>query len=132
MIDAIDWSAMTVKQEAEGEPYAGKLAVAFVIVNRMEKKRRCASDIVLAPWQFSCWNTESPTKMRLEVDLSLSIWRDSYAAASAAFHRTVEDPTRGSTSYLNPRLCTEAQRQRAGYEKSSIRASIGQHEFFIA
>jgi len=132
MIDQVDWIALTVKQEAEGEEYEGKLAVAFVIVNRMAQKKRSASDVVLAPWQFSCWNTESLTKMRLEVDMMNAAWRDSYAAASAAFHRTVDDPTRGATSYLNPDLCSPSQQVNAGYAKSIVRATIGRHDFFIA
>ena len=44
--------AMTVLQEAEGESYAGKLAVAFTIVNRGDN----IIATVFRPWQFSCWN----------------------------------------------------------------------------
>src|SRR5574337_170238 len=64
---------VTIYQEAAGEPYAGKLAVAEVIRARM---RRCyASDgtvagTVLRAWQFSGWNTDAGAVriMSLQID----------------------------------------------------------------
>lgn len=132
-MDDLDWIALTVKQEAEGEADDGKLAVAFVIVNRMREKGRGAADIVLAPWQFSCWNTDSPTRGRLgDVSLASPLWLACYRAAAAAYYGLLPDPTRGSTSYLNPVVCSDAQRARAGYRLSAVRAEIGRHHFFIA
>lgn len=132
MIDDLDWIALTVKQEAEGELREGKLAVAFVIVNRMAQQNRSASQIVLAPFQFSCWNTDSPTKARLDPAMTTSVWRESYEAAALAYYHAVTDPTRGSTSYLNPAGCTPAQQKRAGYDPAKVRATIGHHHFFVA
>ena len=42
--DDLVWLATTVAMEAEGEPWEGKLAVAWVLVNRMAG-RQSASEI---------------------------------------------------------------------------------------
>lgn len=133
MISDVDWIAMTVKMEAEGEAYQGKLAVAYVIVNRMHEKGRSASDIVLAPFQFSCWNTKEPTRGRLDdQETNRQVWLDSYKAAWAALYGLQPDPTRGSTSYLNPAVLTHQQMKNAGYNAARVREKIGAHHFFVA
>ena len=65
-------AAITIWQEARGEAYEGKLAVAEVIRNRM--KERYASDgtvagTVLRARQFSGWNTEDVNRIpSLKID----------------------------------------------------------------
>lgn len=133
MISDVDWIAMTVKMEAEGETFKGKLAVAYVIVNRMRQKGWSASDVVLQPYQFSCWNTTEPTRKRLDdQETNRKVWIDSYSAAWAALHGLQDDPTRGATSYLNPDGCTPQQMKNAGYATPKVRAEIGRHHFFVA
>lgn len=57
-----DWFAIvTIAQEAIGESYEGKVAVAEVIRNRMAKKYTSDGTVigtVLWKWQFSGWNPE--------------------------------------------------------------------------
>ncbi len=99
--------AKTLSGEARGEPTAGKVAVAFVILNRADR-RAFAGDLAgqggaveavcLAPWQFSCWNESDPNRERL-----LELEPEGYAgeleiARTALSGRTV-DPTRGADSY---------------------------------
>lgn len=58
------WGALTVWAEARGEPYAGQVAVARVIRNRV--RLGWAHDVVgvvLAPYQFSCYNTQDPNRL---------------------------------------------------------------------
>jgi len=129
MIRDVDWIALTVKQEAEGEPYIGKLAVAYTIVNRMARFHRSAARIVLAPYQFSCWNTNSPTRLRLDVDMTDPVWRDSYQAAQSALDKTQPDPTHGATHYLNPHVLPVLP---DWYAKEKVLATIGHHEFLVA
>jgi len=55
----------TIWQEARGEPFLGKLAVAQVIRNRMDRKYNSDGTVagtVLAPYQFSGWNTKDPNR----------------------------------------------------------------------
>ena len=56
---------MTIWQEARGESLLGKIAVATVIRNRMSRKYNSNGSIagtVLAPYQFSGWNTDDKTR----------------------------------------------------------------------
>src|SRR5690242_9293677 len=65
-------AAVTIWQEARGEAYAGKLAVAEVIRNRI--KERYASDgtvagTVIRPKQFSGWNSSDSNRIpSLQID----------------------------------------------------------------
>ena len=55
----------TIWQEARGEPFLGKLAVAQVIRNRVLRKYTSDGTVagtVLSPSQFSGWNTEDPSR----------------------------------------------------------------------
>lgn len=56
----------TIWQEARGESYIGKLAVAQVIRNRMARKYSSDGTVfgtVLRPYQFSGWNTEASNRI---------------------------------------------------------------------
>ena len=56
----------TIWQEARGEPFLGKLAVAQVIRNRVLLKYNSDGTVagtVLAPYQFSGWNTKDPNRV---------------------------------------------------------------------
>jgi spore germination cell wall hydrolase CwlJ-like protein len=59
---------MTIRQEADSEPFAGKVAVAEVIRNRMMTNYHSDGTVegtVLAPFQFSGWNTQDPNRRRV-------------------------------------------------------------------
>lgn len=60
--------ALTVYGEAGGENIASKRAIAWIIRNRMAKKRWGDSyqKIVVRPSQFNCWNTKDPNYARLQ------------------------------------------------------------------
>lgn len=60
------WGIMTVRGEAAGEPYEGKLAVAETIRRRMRTRyasKGSAVSTVLHPQQFSIWNTTDPGRI---------------------------------------------------------------------
>lgn len=92
--------ALTIWQEAGGESYVGKLAVAYVIRNRAKNQGKSISDIVLKAWQFSAWNTDSPTRMNIDAidDGKLA---ECIKAALAATWYLEPDPTNGAAYYLN-------------------------------
>lgn len=104
-ITCIKW---TVAMESEAEPFVGKLAVAFCIVNRAKQWRQSISDVCFRAWQFSAWNTDSPTRMRLD-DISDEIMDAAKEAAEAALFGQVPDPTNGAVYYMNVEL-VKAQR----------------------
>ncbi len=90
----------TVAMEAGGEPYRGKLAVAHVLCNRVRWKNSSLSDICFAPWQFSCWNTDAPTRMNLD-KLTEDLFAECLKALLAAQYKLESDPTGGAVFYLN-------------------------------
>jgi len=144
--DPLVLMALTVLGEAEGEPYAGKLAVAHVIVNRMRKGNLSVADTVLAPWQFSCWNPGDPRKLFLTnvilkeaKNVLPGLWEQCVQACEAAMNEPETDPTAGATHYVVIDLwsCDDEKRKRArwhslqciaeGITKELVR--IGRHVF---
>jgi N-acetylmuramoyl-L-alanine amidase len=99
---------VTVFQEAEGEPYQGKLAVAHVIRNRMEEKFFSDGTVpstVLRDRQFSGWNGNSPSRVRsVCIDDSSQAVKDCIGAWADSAEG--DDPTAGAVSYYNPALVT--------------------------
>jgi spore germination cell wall hydrolase CwlJ-like protein len=101
------WLTATVWMEARGESRQGKLAVAYVLLNRLATKRwgERAGEVCLAPLQFSCWNHDSPTRKFLaRVDEMAGSWIDSENAVALAIHGVKPDPTEGALHYYNPNV----------------------------
>jgi hypothetical protein len=86
--------------EAGGEPYQGKLAVAWVLQNRRTKRSRSLLDVCLDPYDFSAWNTDSPTRMNLD-QLSDGQFAECLKAAIGACFGLEGDPTSGAEFYMN-------------------------------
>lgn len=95
--------ALTIWGEARGEPYEGKLGVAWVLRNRAKRWKFKMSRVVLKAWQFSFWNTDDPSRDDIsDIDPDSPIWLECLKAASAAYFELGEDPTKGAIYYLNP------------------------------
>lgn len=79
-------AAITIWQEARGESYEGKLAVAQVIRNRMKRKYTSDGTVagtVLHPYQFSGWNTDGKSRVAsVAVDTQSVEYKDSLTAWS--------------------------------------------------
>jgi len=124
--DEIYFLVFTVVQEAGGEPFEGKLGIAYVVMNRGGS----IIDTVLRGYQFSCWNTESPTRLNIDT-IPNEVLMESCKAASAAFFKLVPDPTKGATHYLNEEI---TKRIRGGtlpgwFDEKKVTARIGRHTF---
>lgn len=137
-ISDVDWIANTVIMEAGGEPWEGQLAVAWVVVRRAKSRAQSISDVVLAPWQFSAWNTDSPTRARLD-NTNDEGWASAYRAACAAYFDLAPDPTGGATFYLNvdtvlrvagrlPKWARDPDNPKIADERR-VTARIGAHTF---
>jgi N-acetylmuramoyl-L-alanine amidase len=123
-------AALTIWQEAQGEPYQGKVAVGEVIRNRMA--RLYSSDGTVAgtvakPWQFSSWNLDSVDRTRLILSLRLDdsdagvnaclgAWRDAVAGSTFA---------NGAVLYANLSVSSPSWVPNA-----TQAAKIGNHTFF--
>jgi len=121
-------AVITVFQEAEGEPYVGKLAVAEVIRNRMRARYQSDGTLagtVLRQFQFSGWNSNSPNRTRsVQIDDDSLVVKDCARAWTEA--NTGTDIAKGALLYLNPKLANPDWLNRV-----HIVAAFGNHQFFI-
>lgn len=123
------WMTATVWMEARGESRQGKLAVAYVILNRFRRligEDARVGEVCLAPKQFSCWNADSPTRKALaRVDELSPSWVDSANAVELALAGAKPDPTGGARHYYNPSVASPA------WDKGQTRprVTIGHHVF---
>lgn len=94
--------ARTVKAEAGNQPREGKIAVAWVIRNRMtDAKHRwptTGASVCLQAFQFSCWNTDSPVRRNI-TRWTEDEMREYYEIVAAVFGGIEPDPTKGSCHY---------------------------------
>lgn len=133
-IDDLTLMAGTVLMEAGGESFEGKVAVAWVIVNRDAKtKDEGLDDVVWSPFQFSAWNTDNKMRAALQTRMlhEPALWNECMKAGAAALWGFIPDPTHGANMYLNPALTKQI---RGGtlpdwYDASKVTAVIGHHEF---
>lgn len=141
--------AMLVWGEARGETPQGKLAVAYVPVERrkrrLEMKKSSGNslrEIILTPYQFSCFNPTDPNRDKLLRPVEsegLLGWAACWSAAVAALTGQSENPAPGATHYVVRRLWSRpsaAGRRPKWFEEPCIKsgttsfiASIGNHVF---
>ena len=118
-------AALTIYLEARGESFAGKMAVAAVIRNRMNHKYHSDGTIrgtVLRAKQFEPWIGRSPEEVRFnpsnrKMQESLLAWN---------LVQDGRNVVNGAVLFYNPTLVT-APRWAQVYQKV---AKIGGHEFF--
>ena len=129
--DALTLWASTVFLEASGETFEGMCAVSWVIRHRMDRGKLSVHEIVLQPFQFSCWN---PPRNRSEARLISAegtSWENAWKASSGALWRLLPDPTDGADHYLNEAL---TKKIRGGtlplwFDPEKVTAKIGAHTF---
>ncbi len=117
---------MCVYGEARGEPFEGKLAVAKVVMNRVAEGGwygGSIKDVVLKPYQFSCFNTWDPNFAKLFYP-NKRAWKQCFKAAWNAYSEMMGDPTDGATHYCVTRI--NPPWVRAMEETNRI----GNHKFF--
>ena len=123
----LDTTARTVWGEARGEPYEGKVAVAWVVRNRAAHGGwwgQTPHDVCVQPYQFSCWNLNDPNREKMmELDDSNEMFTVCIKAVKEAFAGTI-DPTDGATHYAVSTL------QPAWAVKATKTVTIGNHTFY--
>lgn len=123
------WATLTIWQEARGEPYEGKAAVAEVILTRMRRKYLSDGTVVgtvLKPWQFSCWNTDDPNRLHAAVlddadggvAMCRQAWRDALAGSSVV---------PGAVQYYNPNGVPQTP---SWADASKLVGVVGAHRFY--
>jgi spore germination cell wall hydrolase CwlJ-like protein len=125
------WAVLTIWQEARSEPQDGRVAVAEVIRNRLAKKYNCSgksvADCVLAPLQFSGWNSHDPNRIfAATIDDDDPIVAQCYDAWNAAQSGTTV--AHGALLYLNPAIAVSPPPWVAACVEV---ARIGRHVFYV-
>ena len=111
--DDLTLAASTVHLEAEGEPWPGPLAVAWVIRHRMESWHSSIKRVILGPEgvayddgrpfePFSCWGDDYRVAARARLASATDIARErAWRAAAGALWDHELDPVLGAFFYLN-------------------------------
>jgi spore germination cell wall hydrolase CwlJ-like protein len=121
VIDDEELATLTIWMEARGESQEGRTAVAEVIRNRAKKKT--VAEVVLAPYQFSCWNTQDPNRIKAaQLHRNDALYLECLAAWKAA---ATTNLTKGATHYFNPKTANPSW--KALGKKT---ATIGSHDFY--
>ena len=112
----INLIARVVYGESRGEPYEGQVAVAAVILNRLESNQFPNSiyDIVYAPRQFSVVNDNQ---------INLKPNDKAYKAVKDAMAGT--DPTNNALYFWNPKTAVKSK----FLSSRDIQVQIGNHVF---
>lgn len=125
--------ATTIFLEAGGESIKGKLAVGWVVLNRVKLGRRHygsgggISGVCLKPFQFSCFNSNDPGLGKsLGINKNSQVYMSCLEAAREVLAGKVEDPTGGATHYFNPRVCGIPKWSRG----MDFCGQIGRHFFY--
>lgn len=118
----------TIAMEARGEGPDGELAVAFVLRNRMNDGRWGSNlaSVVLAPEQFSGWNTSDPNRKTLaEMKNDDPVLQGAAKALELAFSG-LTDITEGATHYYS----VKAKAPPFWITKGTFTVQIGNHRFY--
>jgi len=130
----LDQLARTIVGEARGEDWAGQVAVAWTVVNRVraahgDGPRWWGTDVagvVHADAQFSCWFDAQASRLK-----ALSIhsvpYRVAMEAALAVLNGHEPDPTGGATHYHVTAMPTPP----VWAAKLRPTVSIGAHSFYV-
>ena len=101
-----------IQSEAGLEPFEGKVAVAYVAINRVEMSGQAIETILRQPRQFAIFPR-------------VVVSEDSWLAAKTVLARRQPDPTRGADHFYNPIV----KPWPAWYDERHITARIGRHNF---
>ena len=120
--------ALVIWREARGESYAGKVAVASVIRNRVNATRLPDQwdDVIERKWQFSSMTAPGDAMLVQWPHDGDQSWLDSMNVAEGVFDGTIADNTDGSTLYANLSVC----HPNWNFAELTQTAIIGAHTFF--
>ncbi len=123
--DQMPYLAMTIYGEAEGQNLASKIAVGWVIRNRVEANNpqwgTTYEFVVKAPAQFDCWFPGPNNLGRIE-NASGPAWQQSMAAAQQVMASPASaDAVPGALQYYSP----ATQEKKEGYQVFQLKNASG-------
>jgi N-acetylmuramoyl-L-alanine amidase len=127
-MDSVNLMARTIYGEARGESTAGQEAVANVIINRLKRQGwygKTVHDVILKPYQFSCW-LESDPNFNLLLSIHLKLDKQ-VAIACKAVNLELVDNTNGATHYHTKQIKPSWTNNHHLMQKT---IEIGNHIFY--
>jgi N-acetylmuramoyl-L-alanine amidase len=133
VVHPILWLAINTWMEARGEPYLGKLAVAYTTANRAKDPQwpEGITDVIWQGYQFSWTNPADPNRMKLDdIDMDDPVFGECLKAATDAYYGLAPDPSRGATHYLNKTaVLNESGKLPGWWANLTELVVIGKHAF---
>lgn len=136
-VDDLIAGAYTVLGEARAESYMGQLAVANVIVNRLNKptyfKSKSIWEVCHARLQFSMWNnsTDKNLEITMAIPFSDKKFLVALTAMLTAISGTLPDPTFNADHYHTIVKPDYAKEWPPAWGKLNLRTvDIGAHRFY--
>jgi spore germination cell wall hydrolase CwlJ-like protein len=130
LVDERDYLIRTIAFEVSGETEVGKVAVAYVILNRKKSGRwgDTIKDVVTSPSQFEPWTTRWREVVGLSPDDSR--YQSAAIIADAVLSGQTPDPTAGATHFLNPVIVWERRGGSLPLWARGEGRPIGRHTFY--
>ncbi|MCS6925917.1 MAG: cell wall hydrolase [Candidatus Binatia bacterium] len=125
----LDILARTIWGEAEGEPWLGKVAVAWVVRNRWLRRSwygQTIGEICTKARQFSCWSDQGRAAQMAALSLDDPVLQECYLIGLAVVLGRLRDPTGGATHFLNLSALKTPPRW---YNPNEVTRKIGNHTF---
>lgn len=134
-LSTVDLLACCIYAESRGEPEAGQEAVAGVVRNRSQRRRKTFKEIILAPKQFS-WINDNNLYLTLNArERETKQWlKCKIIATRAVYDSSFPDPSLGADHYLNVELTKKLYGKlprwaEEGIRKGKVTVKIGRHTF---
>lgn len=128
LIRADLWGIVTIRAEADAEPFEGKVAVGKTIRNRMRFRYASNGTVagtVLAPLQFSCWNAKDTPRRADWANIQMEDPLTAEAVRAWEASKTY-DGIKGAVLYHNPKTAPNPQWKN----KARFIVQIGNHAFY--
>jgi spore germination cell wall hydrolase CwlJ-like protein len=131
-VDERDYLIRTIAFEASDETEVGKVAVAYVVLNRMKSGRwgDNIKAVVTHPGQFEPWMVRRRHIETLSVNDPR--YRSAAIVADAVLSGRTPDPTAGATHFLNPTIVRERRGGSLPSWAIGEGRSIGRHIFYFS
>jgi hypothetical protein len=140
-LEPLQIMGLTVYGEARGENRAGRIAVATVILERVEHRDwdgKTIEDVCLWPYQFSCYLPKDPNRAKLLmiakdwnyhvlIDKPLT---DCFYIARGVFDGTIPGDQDIANAHACQYLTTAAKKSADWWQSMKLVKKIESHEFY--
>lgn len=103
VIQDVSFLALVTWREARGEPKAGKVAVAYSIMNRVERPSWWGDSVLAVvgkKWQYSSMTDPNDKQLAMWPKANDPQWRECLEVARDVYEKAIPNPAPGADSYF--------------------------------